>query len=58
MQQVLCVLWKYLKASNNFINRILNTVFLPYKLTQVRQKKLLDLQGNTSHTHIHTHTHY
>ena len=61
MQQEPCVLQKYLKASNYFINRILNTVFLPYKLTQVRHKRNYWAFRETHHSHtrarIHTHTH-
>lgn len=40
MRQLLCMLLKYLKASNYFINRSLNTVFLPHRLTQVRHESL------------------
>ena len=56
MQQEPCVLQKYLKASNYFINRILNTVFLPYKLTQVRHKRNYWAFRETHHSHTHTHT--
>ena len=56
MRQEPCVLQKYLKASNYFINRILNTVFLPYKLTQVRHKRNYWAFRETHHSHTHTHT--